>query len=208
VGIGVSLLCQPAALDMSNRSRLSLKHGPTTFLVATALLLALAPRPASGSARGGGACGGAHGLPARHSLGELRSATVCLINRLRNRHGLGSLSSVRSLRRAAQGHSSDMVNRDYFSHDSPGGGSTQTRIGGSGYLAGASSYTVGEVIGGGTSRLGTPQAVVQAWMHSGVHRAQILSRGFHDLGVGVAHGFPGRGRHGATFTIDFGSRSG
>jgi uncharacterized protein YkwD len=173
------------------------------FLVAAALLLVLKdPRPASGFARGG-ACKGARGLPARHSLAELRSATLCLINRLRHRHGLGSLNSDRSLRRAAQGHSSDMVDRDYFSHDSPGGGSIQTRIGGCGYLAGASSYMFGEVIGGGTSRGGSPKA----WMHSGAHRGQLLNRGFHDLGVGVVHGFPGRGHHGATFTIDLGSRN-
>jgi uncharacterized protein YkwD len=192
---------------MSNRSRIPLKHGLTAFLVATALLLALAPRPASGFAKGG-ACEEARGLPARHSPADLRRATVCLINRVRHRHGLGALNSDRSLRRAAQGHSSDMVNRDYFSHDSPGGGSTQTRIGGCGYLAGARSYTFGEVIGGGASRDGSPQAVVRGWMHSGAHRSQILNGGFHDFGVGVAHGFPRRGHHGATFTIDFGSRSG
>jgi uncharacterized protein YkwD len=191
----------------SNRSRLPLKHALMAFLVAAVLVLALtALRPASGFAKGG-ACEGARGLPARHSLAELRSATLCLINRLRHRHSLGSLNSDRSLRRAAQGHSSDMVDRDYFSHDSPGGGSIQTRIGGSGYLAGASSYMFGEVIGGGTSRGGSAKAVVRAWMHSGAHRGQLLNRGFHDLGVGVVHGFPGRGHHGATFTIDFGSRN-
>jgi uncharacterized protein YkwD len=191
----------------SNRPRLPFTHGLTAFLAAAALLLVLtALRPASGFARGG-ACMGARGLPARHSLAELRRATLCLVNRLRHRHGLRSLHSDRSLRLAAQGHSSDMVNRDYFSHDSPGGGSMQTRIGGCGYLAGASSYMFGEVIGGGTSRGGSPKAVVRAWMHSGPHRGQLLNRGFHDIGVGVVHGFPGRGHHGATFTIDFGSRN-
>ncbi|MDQ2935785.1 MAG: CAP domain-containing protein [Chloroflexota bacterium] len=176
-------------------------------LAGTSLLLTVAAlRPAPGFARGGG-CSGAGGIPAGHSLGELRSATLCLINKIRHHHGLGSLHSQKSLRKAAQGHSSDMVQRDYFSHDSPGGGSIQTRIGGSGYFAGARSYQYGEVIGGGTKNSGAPKAVSIAWMQSPPHRAAILDGGFHDLGVGVAHGFPGTGNHGATFTIDFGSRN-
>jgi uncharacterized protein YkwD len=190
---------------------------PAQRRLATLILVALATatltfavaalRPAPGFARGVG-CKDARGIPARHSLGELRRATLCLINHIRHDHGLGSLHSQNSLRKAAQGHSSDMVQRDYFSHDSPGGGSIQTRIGGSGYLAGASSYQYGEVIGGGTRGNGSPKSVSNAWMNSPPHRAAILDGGFHDLGVGVAHGFPGRGNHGATFTIDFGSRSG
>ena len=176
-------------------------------LVGTSLLLAVAAlRPAPGFANGGG-CNGARGNPANHSLGELRRATLCLVNHIRHQHGLGSLHSQRKLRKAAQGHSGDMVHRDYFSHDSPGGGSIQTRIGGSGYLAGAHSYQYGEVIGGGTSSGGSPKSVAKAWMNSPPHRAAILNGGFHDLGVGVVHGFPGRGNHGATFTIDFGSRN-
>ncbi|HEY8778942.1 MAG TPA: CAP domain-containing protein [Solirubrobacterales bacterium] len=195
----------------SNRHSIPVQRRLATLilvaLVGTSLLLAVAAlRPAPGFARGG-VCKGARGNPAHHSLGELRRATLCLVNQIRHQHGLGSLHSQRKLRKAAQGHSGDMVHRDYFSHDSPGGGSIQTRIGGSGYLAGASSYQYGEVIGGGTSNLGSPKSVAKAWMNSPPHRAAILNGGFHDLGVGVVHGFPGRGNHGATFTIDFGSRN-
>ncbi len=183
----------------------------TAIVVAVATLtLAFAVtalRPAPGFAHGRG-CKGAGGVPGTHSLKELRSATLCLINKIRHHHGLGRLHSQKSLRNAAQGHSSDMVHRDYFSHDSPGGGSIQTRIGGSGYLAGANSYQYGEIIGGGTRNSGSPSSVAKAWMHSPPHRSEILTGGFHDLGVGIAYGFPGRGSHGATFTIDFGSRSG
>jgi uncharacterized protein YkwD len=182
----------------------------TLILVALAgasLLLAVAAlRAAPGFARGG-VCKGARGNPTRHSLGELRRATLCLVNHIRHQHGLGSLHPQRKLRKAAQGHSGDMVNRDYFSHDSPGGGSIQTRIGGSGYLAGAHSYQFGEIIGGGTSSGGSPKSVAKAWMNSPPHRSEILNGGFHDLGIGVSYGFPGRGNHGATFTIDFGSRN-
>jgi uncharacterized protein YkwD len=177
-------------------------HRPTTLLsiLAVALLLAaLAPSLAQ-------ACRGAGGNPNRMSSGQLRGATLCLINHQRHRHGLGSVHSDRKLRKAATGHSADMVDRDYFSHFTPGGGSIQTRIGGSGYLSGAHSYLFGEIIGGGTAFGGSPRGVVRAWMHSPSHRSEILNGGFHDAGVGVAHGFPGRGSRGATFTIDFGRR--
>jgi uncharacterized protein YkwD len=160
--------------------------------------------PASASA--GGGCKGARKAPAQLTEGELRGAALCLINRQRHRHGLRSLRTDRKLRKAATRHSTDMVRRDYFSHYTPGGGSIQTRIGGSGYLAGANSYLYGEVIGGGTGDGGSPMAIVQAWMHSAPHRAAILNGSFRDLGVGVARGFPGRGSRGATFTVDFGRR--
>lgn len=190
---------------MSNQ-KLSVK--PRTialFVVVAALLLTFAAlRPAPGVAQGG--CPGAGGGPDQTSTADMRQATICLINQIRHQHGLGSVHSDNSLRKAAQGHSDDMVQRDYFSHDSPSGSSIQTRIGGSGYLRGASSYLYGEIIGGGTSHGGSAAAVAVAWMHSAPHRAAILTARFHDLGVGVSHGFPGRGSNGATFTVDFGSR--
>jgi uncharacterized protein YkwD len=175
-------------------------------LAAAALVAAMAvlvPAPALA----GSGCKGANKAPAQLTAGQMRSSTLCLINRQRHRHGLGSLHPDRSLRKAATHHSADMVRRDYFSHFSPGGGSTQSRIGGSGYLAGARSYQYGEVLGGGTADGGSPKRVIKAWMHSGPHRTAILTGGFKDLGIGVAKGFPGRGSQGATFTVDFGARN-
>jgi uncharacterized protein YkwD len=175
--------------------------------LATGLLVLIALLPAPSAAAGGG-CKGANGSPGTLTAGELRRATFCLINRQRQRHGLGRLHSDRKLRKAATRHSSDMVRRDFFSHFSPGGGSIQGRIGGSGYLAGARRFAYGEVIGGGTGDGASPKAVVRAWMNSSAHRSAILHGGFRDMGAGVVHGFPGRGSEGATFTVDFGSRSG
>jgi uncharacterized protein YkwD len=189
---------------MSNRQH-SVQPRILILFGVVALMLAFAAlRPAPSFASG---CAGANKAPERLSDSQLRSATVCLINQLRHRHGLGSVHSSRNLAKAAQGHSNDMVNRDYFSHDSPSGSSIQTRIGGSGYFAGARNYMYGEIIGGGISSAGSPKSVAIAWMHSPPHRAAILTGRFHDLGVGVARGFPGRGSHGATFTVDFGARS-
>jgi uncharacterized protein YkwD len=172
--------------------------------LAPALIFSLTLLPAPAQAAG---CAGANKSPERLSSGQLRDATLCLINATRAHHGLGPVHSQRKLAKAAAGHSKDMVKRDYFSHDSPGGGSIQTRIGGSGYLAGAHSFTFGEIIGGGSSHKGSPAGVMKAWMHSAPHRSAILTGSFHDAGVGVARGFPGHGSRGATFTVDFGGRN-
>jgi uncharacterized protein YkwD len=171
-------------------------------LTVLTLLVALNAVPAQAA----GGCAGANKSPERLAPGQLRDAALCLINHTRQQHGLGPVHSQRKLAKAATGHSRDMVNRDYFSHDSPGGGSIQTRIGGSGYLAGAHSYTFGEIIGGGSGHRGSPANVMKAWMHSAPHRSAILTGSFHDAGVGIARGFPGRGGSGATFTVDFGGR--
>jgi uncharacterized protein YkwD len=173
-----------------------------SLMAALALIAALHASPALA-----GGCVGANKSPDRLSPGQLRDATLCLINQTRQQHGLGPVHSQRKLARAATGHSRDMVKRDYFSHDAPGGGSIQTRIGGSGYLAGAHSFTFGEIIGGGSAHRGSPTNVMKAWMHSAPHRSAILTGSFHDAGVGIARGFPGRGGSGATFTVDFGGRS-
>lgn len=138
----------------------------------------------------------------------MRSATLCLVNRVREHYNLGPLAFSPNLRHSATGHSIDMVDRDYFAHNGPRGRSLGDRIGRAGYLARAGRYRIGENIGGGVgARFGSPVAVFRAWMHSPPHRANILSPRFHDAGVGVARGFPaGGGRAAATYTMDFGSR--
>jgi uncharacterized protein YkwD len=135
------------------------------------------------------------------------SSELCLINQARARHGLIPLRVNTDLRDSATGHSDSMVAHRYFAHEGPGG-SVDSRISRAGYLARAHAFTIGENIGGGTgSRWGSPMAVFEEWMHSPPHRENILAPSYRDAGVGVARGFPFGGR-GATYTVDFGYRSG
>ena len=54
-------------------------------------------------------------------------------------------------------------------------------------------------------RLGTPEAIVDAWMNSSGHRANILSRDFREIGVGFSPGTPNGGSAtGGIYTTDFG----
>src|SRR5687768_2327815 len=52
-------------------------------------------------------------------LAELESKIIAQTNAVRRQHGLGTLSYDSLLRRAAVGHSDEMLRLDYFSHTSP-----------------------------------------------------------------------------------------
>jgi uncharacterized protein YkwD len=169
-------------------------------------LVALLP---SAGAAAGTPCGNSAAAPGRLTLHEMRSSELCLINRVRAHYGLHPLSFNDELRDSATGHSDSMVAHHYFAHEGPGG-SMDGRISRAGYLAHARDFTIGENIGGGPgSHYGSPMGVFQQWMHSPPHRANILDPSFRDAGVGVARGFPmSPGAGSATYTVDFGARSG
>jgi len=139
---------------------------------------------------------------------QLRTAMLCMVNRMRRHYNLPMLAFSKELRRSATAHSTDMVVHGYFAHDGLDGSTLGDRIQNAGYPARVNTYRIGENIGGGFGRrLGSPAAVCRAWMRSPSHRANILSPSFHDFGVGVARGFPGGlGARAATYTLDFGAR--
>jgi uncharacterized protein YkwD len=199
-----------ASRIVSRRSSTALE----TAKVRGALLLALLALVALGaallpaaSAEAASPCGHSSAMPAQLTLHQMRSSELCLINRVRVHYGLVPLQFNADLRDSATGHSDSMVVHRYFAHEGPGG-SVDSRISRAGYLSQASSFVIGENIGGGTGRhWGSPRAVFEEWMHSPPHRANILDPSFRDAGVGVARGFPLGGRSGAaTYTVDFGAR--
>ncbi len=178
------------------------------MVLATLVMALLALGWVSSARAGEPSCVGAGQAPRQAALNDLRGSMLCLINRIREHYGLGELRENLPLRRSATGHSYDMVDRDYFSHDGPAGSTPGSRVAQTGYLARVNKYAVGENIGGGIgSQRGSPLAVFRSWMHSPPHRANILDAEFHDLGVGVARGYPGGGGStAATYTLDFGMR--
>jgi uncharacterized protein YkwD len=96
-----------------------------------------------------------------------------------------------------------MVARQFFEHVSPGRATLTDRVRRAGY----GGVTLGEDIGWGTEELGTPAAIVDAWMHSPPHRAVILHSRFREIGVGVTLGTPQeRTASGAVYVIDLGRR--
>ena len=136
-----------------------------------------------------------------------RRALLCLLNKTRRAHGLKPLRANNRLLKAAERHSKSMVVRGYFSHVDPGGGSSIDRVRRTGYLSGARTWTCGENIGWGDGPTSTPRNMMRAWMASAPHRANILTRGFREVGLGGVPGRPGRaGAGGGTYTTVFGGR--
>ncbi len=108
-----------------------------------------------------------------------RVSVLDLANRARSAAGCGALSYNAQLERAAQGHAEDMQRYNYMSHVSHDGRTFDQRIRAAGFEGGR----IGENVGAGFT---TPSAVVDAWMHSPAHRANILDCRFTYLGVGYA----------------------
>ncbi len=175
---------------------------PTAAIVAAlAVLLVTVP-----SASAASACPAAGALASDASRDALVRATLCVLNRERARRDLRPLRLNTKLSAAARRHSTAMVRRRFFSHDSLSGASFVDRIRATGYLAGVQSWSVGENIAYGSGDRSSPRAIGIAWMKSPPHRANILSRSFREIGIGLAFGTP-VGARGGTYTTDFGQRS-
>ena len=135
------------------------------------------------------------------------AATLCLLNEQRADHGLKAFAESSTLDRAADDYAADMVKRRFFDHVSPGGGTMMDRIKAAGWSPNG-SWSAGENIAWGSGSLATPAAIVNGWMHSAGHRANILNGSFSQIGIGVAAGAPQGGiRGGGTYVTDFTSGS-
>ena len=170
-------------------------------LVAMPVVLVAVAAPATASAA---TCSGAGSSPAKLGQAGVQHATLCLLNQQRAAHGLRPLRADHRLAKAALGHSKDMVAHRYFAHESRTGAPFTSRIVRTGWTRSRRSYILGENIGWGSGYLATPRAMVRAWMHSAPHRANILERRYHVIGIGVAFGVPVAGSGGATYSTDFG----
>ncbi|ROQ59577.1 RNA polymerase sigma factor (sigma-70 family) [Streptomyces sp. 840.1] len=119
---------------------------------------------------------------------------VALVNQERAKAGCGPVKEDAQLTDAALRHSEDMAARDFFEHTNPDGADPGRRITDAGYHW----STYGENIARGQQ---TPASVMESWMNSPGHRANILNCSFKDLGVGIH-----KGSGGPWWTQDFGAR--
>lgn len=115
--------------------------------------------------------------PATARISAYEQQVISLINGIRREHGLGVLEADDNLCRTARIKSQDMHDIGYFDHTSPTYGTPFEMM-----LAFGIHYRVaGENIAYGYR---TPQAVVNGWMNSEGHRANILNGSFTKIGVG------------------------
>jgi uncharacterized protein YkwD len=186
------------------------KHGSTKHRPATHKThRAKRHRAGAGNpAHAGDTCPGADLQPTQEDIEVVRTATLCLVNQERTSRGEAPLQPNTHLQQSAQSHTESMAFGDYFEHNGPGGDTPLSRMVAAGYIpSGNVGYEIGENIGWGTFSLGTPRAIVAAWMASPGHRANILDDNFRDTAVGVSPHVPSSlsaGQPGGIYTQDFG----
>jgi uncharacterized protein YkwD len=121
-------------------------------------------------------------------LPEVERRIYQLTNEVRRKKHLPPLDRDNALVATARAHSDDMLRRDFFSHVNPDGKAPQDRI------APAYARTLaraGENIWGGhgydysDSKL-MARVIVDSWMTSPGHRANLLNPNYTHLGVGVS----------------------
>ena len=125
-------------------------------------------------------------IPSFDATKSIENQVVQLTNQERAKNGLKALTQDWELSRVARYKSVDMRDKNYFSHTSPTYGSpfTMMKNFGISYRSAAENIAAGQT---------TAQEVVQAWMNSPGHRANILSGNYTHIGVGYAKG--GSQRH-------------
>src|SRR2546430_10470460 len=110
---------------------------------------------------------------------NISDALVVAMNRERAAAGLGPLRLDAALSAAADDRMHDMFAKHYFEHVSPDGVDPFSWVEKRGY----DYRQIGENLA-----VGYPRAsdVVDGWMHSDGHRANILGAGYDEVGIAVA----------------------
>jgi uncharacterized protein YkwD len=119
------------------------------------------------------------------TLSSSESALLHEMNAVRAAHGLPALRFDTHLEQAARFHTHEMLAADQFAHGAFGSRMVRFRVTGS---------LAGENLAWGTGTDGTAQAIVQAWLASPEHRANLLRPSFTRVGIGEQTGsFQGYG---------------
>jgi uncharacterized protein YkwD len=181
---------------------------PFSRLLALVLAIVAGALIAAPTASAEQACPASNATPASATKRQILRATLCELNRERVHYGLRKLKLNKKLSRASRRHAHDMARRNYFSHDTLGGGTFVDRIRAAGYLKGAHSWVVGENLGWGSRGYSKPSAIMRMWMNSPGHRANILNGSFKEIGIGLAYDAPvaNGGKPVCTYATDFGAR--
>jgi uncharacterized protein YkwD len=135
-------------------------------------------------------------------LDNRERAIVHRINVERAHHGLSAVKASRPLSRAADYHSWEMLDANYFAHESRNGGSFDARI-----RRFTHKRSLGETLAmlGGRCGSGSARQIVGLWMDSPGHRDILLSSSFARIGLSKRNGTLGSTRA-CVITADFSSR--
>lgn len=124
-------------------------------------------------------------LPGINDVNSIENQVIQLVNQERTARGISPLRANLQLSKVASHKSQDMIDNSYFSHTSPIYGSPFNMM---------ESFGISFIAAGENIALGqrSPKEVMNSWMNSPGHRANILSEAFTEIGVGYAKGANGR----------------
>jgi len=138
---------------------------------------------AAGPAHAGVACPDDGLVPALDNLARVENAVLCLLNQERAAAHRHTLKRSPKLDLSARFHTASMVTKHILEHEWPGHPTLLARVRGYGYFNGARDGIYAENIGAGPSYHGTAAAMVESWMNSPEHRANVLYAAFRDVGI-------------------------
>ena len=117
----------------------------------------------------------------KYSFDDWGYEVLNLVNEERAKYNVAPLKWDDSLAALAESHCEDMIDRNFFAHNTPDGQTPFDRM----KAAGKTYSSAGENIAAGQS---SPQNVMDSWMNSPGHRKNILNPDFEYIGVGLARG--------------------
>jgi uncharacterized protein YkwD len=151
------------------------------FAVALWIFLPLAAPPAfSGEP-------GARGASGDPELERLAADLFEAVNRFRSANHKIPLQRRRDLDGVAHGHSADMAGRGYLAHESPEGRNWVDRL----TLAKVEGFAMAGENVGLTSKPDPNREILEGWIHSPVHRENLLAAAFNATGLGVSRSADG-----------------
>lgn len=119
--------------------------------------------------------------PSESDISQQAKDVLSLVNAERKKQGLSSLTLSSKLTAVANEKARDMAENNYFSHTSPTYGSPFQML----QQYGIRYRTAGENIAAGQR---SPDEVMQSWMNSSGHRANILNSSYTEIGIGYYAG--------------------
>jgi uncharacterized protein YkwD len=131
------------------------------------------------------------------NLTRSESALLSVMNQVRIAHGLRPLRADVRLESTARSHSHRMLRTGTFAH-----GAFSARI----RRAGVHAPRVGENLAWSSGALASARMIVQMWLASPSHRANLLRPGYRRVGVGAVKGCFNGQRHTLMVTTDFAGR--
>jgi len=139
-------------------------------------------------------------LPANVRASDLTLENILnAINKERSLRSLVLLNTDARLSSAAQSKASDMQARHYFSHTDPEGNYIWPKIVAAGYTP---YLQLGENL---AIEFYNTDSLVNAWMNSPTHRANVLNEGFRDQGMGLEFGNADAGQYHSVIANTFGT---